>query len=430
MDAQRPAPTQRRHRTGKRTRRRPRGVQVVERDGYWHAHGSVRIDGRGVRVRRSLGLALAAASLEQAEVARDELVDEIKARVTGKVGRGDSVAVAAAAYLRRKRERPLRPSSIRIVKEIVARFGQRRLNDIAAAEWRAWIDGDQGPNGFRPGRMTGRSASSRERHLNGILAFLAFAKRNHGLGELPGFERDKKARNPNRRMRRRVEELRPDLIQLLFDCAHISIRAQLAVERCTGARLSSVLFAARVCDLILARGREQITFPRTKNGEEVTAVLDRTAVAVLKEYLKWRGDLHDREAPLFLTFRRQAYVDNGRAFGGPNKTGFNAAKRRAQKAILQQAATEEARLRRGGQHKAATVARDRAEADSALIGKVTQHWFRHRLATLMLRKDPRAAMEQGGWLDIRSVIGYSHDVPEYRRQLVVQMDEAAMPQRR
>jgi hypothetical protein len=45
----------------------------------------------------------------------------------------------------------------------------------------------------------------------------------------------------------------------------------------------------------------------------------------------------------------------------------------------------------------------------------------------MLRKDPRAAIEQcqqGGWLDIRSVIGYSHDVPEYRRQLVAEMDDS------
>jgi hypothetical protein len=323
MDAQRPAPAQRRHRTGKRAGRRPRGVQVVERDGYWHAHGSLRIDGRGVRVRRSLDLAVAAASLEQAETARDELVDEIKARVTGKVGRGDPVAVAAAAYLRRKRERPLRPSSIRIVKEIVARFGQRRLNDIAAAEWRAWIDGDQGP-----GRMTGRSAATRERHLNGILAFLAYARRNHGLGELPTSSATGRPATRTAASAAAWRELRPELIQLLFDCAHITIRAQLAVERCTGARVSSVLFAARVCDLILAQGREQITFPRTKNGEDVTAVLDATAVAVLNDYLKWRGKLHEREAPLFLTWRRKPYVDNGRASGGPNKTGFNAAKRR------------------------------------------------------------------------------------------------------
>jgi hypothetical protein len=32
-------------------------------------------------------------------------------------------------------------------------------------------------------------------------------------------------------------------------------------------------------------------------------------------------------------------------------------------------------------------------------------------------------MEQGGWLDIRSVMGYSHDVPEYRRKLVLEADD-------
>jgi hypothetical protein len=56
-----------------------------------------------------------------------------------------------------------------------------------------------------------------------------------------------------------------------------------------------------------------------------------------------------------------------------------------------------------------------AEADAVLLGRVTQHWIRHMLATRLLRKDPRAAMEQGGWLDIRSVIGYAQDVPEHRR---------------
>jgi hypothetical protein len=41
--------------------------------------------------------------------------------------------------------------------------------------------------------------------------------------------------------------------------AHITpSRAQLAVARCTSARVSTVLFAARVCDLILARRRELI----------------------------------------------------------------------------------------------------------------------------------------------------------------------------
>jgi hypothetical protein len=60
-----------------------------------------------------------------------------------------------------------------------------------------------------------------------------------------------------------------------------------------------------------------------------------------------------------------------------------------------------------------------------LLGRVTQHWFRHLLATRLMRLDPRAAMEQGGWLDIRSVIGYAQDVPAHRRQLVRDMDDLA-----
>jgi hypothetical protein len=51
--------------------------------------------------------------------------------------------------------------------------------------------------------------------------------------------------------------------------------------------------------LILAEGREQITFHNTKNGESVTAILHPRAVEALKAYLKVRGRLHDREGPLF-----------------------------------------------------------------------------------------------------------------------------------
>jgi hypothetical protein len=34
-------------------------------------------------------------------------------------------------------------------------------------------------------------------------------------------------------------------------------------------------------------------------------------------------------------------------------------------------------------------------------------------------------MEQGGSLDIRSVIGYAHDVSEHHRRLVVDIDDLA-----
>lgn len=65
--------------------------------------------------------------------------------------------------------------------------------------------------------------------------------------------------------------------------------------------------------------------------------------------------------------------------------------------------------------------------------------FRLRGAPLATRRDvaqsldpslaPRCAshavMEQGGWLDIRSLMGYAHDAPEYRRQIAAEMDDVA-----
>jgi integrase len=401
-----------RNRARKRAGRRPRGVWLTERDGYWHAVGTLRAAGRSIRVRRSLGLPVSVPQRE-AEVELEAYVEDVKAIASGKVCRGDPVAIAAKAYLDLPRDRPLGATAVDIVKEITRRFGPRRFNEIGADEWRLWVDGDD----KTPGRMTGRAASTRERFLNGVLAFLTFGKQFHGLGALPEFRRDNKARNPNRRMRRRVAELRPDLIRMLFDSMHISIRAQLAVEWSTGARVSSVLYAARVCDLILARSREQITFPGTKNGEDVTAALAPTAVAILNEYLAWRGNLHDREAPLFLTFRRKPY---GR---GKNKTGFNAGKRRCAESILARGEQHARELIARGLRKLAREAREKAVADAALIRKVTQHWFRHMLATRMVRHDPRATMEQGGWLDIRSVMGYTHDVPKHRHRLVAGMDD-------
>jgi site-specific recombinase XerD len=400
-------------RARKRTGRRPRTVRLAERDGYWHATGTLIAGGRATRVRKSLGLSVASTTYRQAEVALAEYLDDEKARLAGQSGRGDSVAVATEGYLRAPRKRALGASTVRIVKKIASRFGRRRLNTIDTQEWRDWVD----ELNLR------RKAATRERFLNGVVGFLNFAMRNHGLAAPPSFERDSEARNPNRRARRRTEELSADLIRALFDAAHISLRAQLAVEYATGSRVSSVLYGVRLCDLNLGKGREQITFRGTKNGEDVTAALNPTAVGILKDYLAWRGSLHDREAPLFLTFRRKPYADNGRSYGGQNKTAFKAARRRAVAVVLAKAERDAARLEAAGKTKAAAVLRQEAQADAALLGRVTQHWFRHLLATRLVRVDPRAAMEQGGWLDIRSVIGYAQDVPAHRRRLVADLDE-------
>lgn len=399
-------------RARKRAGRRARGLAIIERDGYWHVQGTVRASGRSIRVRRSLGIPAEAAAYDAAWDEARAIEEDIRAEATGQAGRGDAVAIAAQAYLTFKRKRPLAPSAIRIVKEVVAKFGTRRLNDIKTSEWKRWIEERHAHN----------KAETRERFLNGVVALLRFAKKHHGLAEIPAFERDKDARNPVRRARRRVSDLRPDLIGLLLQCSHITLRAQLAVEWSTGARVSSVLYGVRVCDVILAPGREQIIFRDTKNGDDVAAALHPTAAEILREYAEWRGRLHEREQPFFLTFKRKPYVDNGRATGGQNKRAFNAAKRRARRALLKRAFDDAWRLRQEGRRDEALALLLAAREDARLLRRVTQHWFRHMLATRMAPMDLRAAMEQGGWKDHRSVLGYVHDVPERRRAIVLGFD--------
>ncbi|MCK7615224.1 tyrosine-type recombinase/integrase [Roseibium sediminicola] len=399
-------------RKGKRAGRRARGLAPVDRDGVWHVHGTVRAGRRSIRVRKSLGLPVDRVSQDAAIEECRRYESEIIAEATGQKTPGAFVSVAAADYLTRTREKPLGKTTVDIVQEIARTFGLQRLNEIAEDDWHRHVDQ----------RQKGNSAATRERYLNALLSFLKFCQgRKYRLDQLPEFDRDKRARNPNRRTRRRVRELRPDLVARLMMAAHITIRAQMAVEWSTGARVSSVLHGCRVCDLILAEGREQITFHDTKNGESVDAALHPTAAAILRDYIEWRGRLHEREAPLFLTYKRKPYSDNGGSSGGQNKTGFKAAKRRAAAAVLQDA-QERARKQRDPKRRQAIL--DDAEADAALLKSVTQHWFRHMLASRMLRDgDIRAAMEQGGWLDPRSVIGYTHDVPEFRRSVVSKFDD-------
>jgi hypothetical protein len=166
--------------------------------------------------------------------------------------------------------------------------------------------------------------------------------------------------------------------------------------------------------------RKQITFYDTKNGETVTAHLHPRAVAALNEYVAWRGMLHDREVPLFLTHRREPYSE--KSAGVQNKTAFNAMKRRARRALRKKAMLDARELLGKGDRKGASEVVARLRDHHRLIERITQHWFRHLLAT-KLRGDLRAAMDQGGWIDERSVLGYTMDVPEHRRRLIDRLDE-------
>jgi site-specific recombinase XerD len=301
-----------------------------------------------------------------------------------------------------------------IIQEVVRKFGFRLLTEIQSKDWRDWLDA----------RHVGNLQDSRQRHVNIVRPFLKWCvHEDRGyLPAVPALVDPDAAREKTKRQaprpRRRVAELRPDLLVFVFGHAHISLRAQLYTEWSTGARVSSIIFGCALGDLVLTDARCQVTFHNTKNGDDVVAKLHPAAVEVLREYLEWRGRLHMRKEPLFLTHHRRPYsrkaFDKGAS--GFNKTGLNAMKRRAIRALLRASV----RARRDGDPALA----DQLRADARLVRQFTQHWLRHWFATYgRAMQIPRSFIKaQAGWRDDRSIERYEQDVEAMRQQLI-----AAMP---
>ncbi len=402
------------------TRRRSApGLQLVERDGTWHVHGTVRLRGldggrRSVRVRKGTGLPARDDTRTAAETLRDTWALEIRNQVIHGVRPSRALSLAVEAWLKRPRDAGRKAGwrEISFAQSIVRRFGVRLLNEISAEEWSSLVEG----------AVEGRSPATRERLLNTAMSFLNWCakppRRWIAPEKLPHFERNAAARKPRHRLRRRVAELRPDLIRLLIDSAGAHLKPQLWVEWSTGQRVSAVL-KLRLSDVVLAPGREQVTFGKTKTGEPVTSSLHPAAAEAIRDYLKIRGRLWDREGPLFLTRAGKAYA-TGNDLSGHNRTAFDNAKRRANGVRRRQALAEALELRRQGRLEQARQVAGQAWADTRLLRQVTQHWFRHLLATTMmaLRASVRDGMDQGGWLTVESYMAYAHDVPDVRRAVV------------
>jgi site-specific recombinase XerD len=398
-------------RTSARTRR-PAGLAVIERDGHFHIHGTVTVRGRSKRLRDSTKLP-----------ARPEFKDaafEIKRRIEAEdveevvFGKKPSLALGVAARqhlgLNAKGEeipgegRQVSGNDLKILKRVIKKFGLRQLDEISGAEWSSWIKAENRNN----------SAATIVRFATPIRVFLRWCgDPERGWLTVPRFDLPKLPRQRHR-MRRRVAELTPALLVFFLEHAPIHLRAQAYTEWSTGARVSSILFGCRLCDLILAPGRNQITFHDTKNGDPITAHLHPAAADVVGEYLDHRGRLDEREGPLFLTDRHLPYSRTRKAGGynGTNKTSWGNTVRRAVSAKRQQAAANE--------HPEEAA---RLVAEAELLAQVTQHWLRHWFATHALASgmDLRAIAEQGGWRDYRSIQGYQHDVPEVRRRAVEQL---------
>jgi site-specific recombinase XerD len=396
-------------------KKRSPGLRVEDRGGYWHVRGTVRAKGRSKRLRESTGLRATAENFDAAEKIRLDYEAEYRDQVVHGKRPSVPVPVAADQFLESRRQagRPYSTIDARRIQAVTERFHTRAIGDLADSEWDAFI----------ADRCAGLSASTRERWLAIVVAFLNWcaSSKRRWIDHVPEFDRNKAARKPRHRRARRVAEFTPRLIQFIIARAAPHIKGQLAVEWSTGARVSSVLHHCRLRDLVLAPGRSQITFSVTKNGDPVTASLHTPAAELIAEYLQWRGDLQDRDAPLFVTDVKDPRTGKWRAYSrhqSSNRVGFNGMKRRAARDRRAEGATIARALRRQGDRAGAWQAIYEARREASLIAEITQHWFRHNLATQL---DLRSAMEQGGWRDITSVMGYKHDIPERRRADVEKM---------
>lgn len=415
MDRGRVSGAEKRANHRRKRKKSPPGLRVVERNGFWHLYGTVRATGRSELIRETTGLTATPENWDAANTLRIKRESSFRDVVVHGKRPSIPLAIAAYKYVEHRRElgRPLAPGDHAKIIDVVKALGpSTTLDSITEESWQDLVRR----------RHANNKPETRERWLNPIVAFLSWcAHKKRRWCELPEFERNKEARKPRHRRARRVAELTPDLVLFLVDHAAPHLKGQIAIEWATGGRVSSVLYGCRVCDYIPIPGREQITFHDTKNGEPVTAAVHPVAAKLMRDYLEWRGDLHDREAPLFVTPRKDArgkrlpYANNERAYGGQNKRAFSGMKQRAIKALRTKAASEAIMLWRAGKRDHAKSLVVEAKAKASLIAQVTQHWFRHLVATLL---DTDTAMEQGGWRDHSSVKGYKHDVPERRRERV------------
>jgi site-specific recombinase XerD len=399
---------------GRPGRGRRGGLIVIERDGHWHITGTTTVRGRSYSPRKTTGLRATPENKPLAEDVRKRLETEFFELVVYGKKPAKELALAAHQYLGLDENgekiagqgKDLGWLDLKILKKTIGEFGLRGLNHITTDEWSDWVR--RNTKGNKPRTV--------HRFWSPVRSFLAWCARpSQGwLASVPEIDLPALPKG-NHALRRRVTELSPELLVFLFDQAPIHLRAQVYTQWCTGARVISILFGCRLCDLVLTPGRSQITLHDTKNGDTVSAALHDNVAGVLAEYLDWRGRLNDREGPLFLTDRKKPYSRKSRARGcsSENKTAWRLMKARAV-AIRHQLAAETADAE----------VRERLLAEANLLSQVSPHWLRHWFATHALKAgmDLRAIAEQGGWRDYRSIQRYQHDVPEARQRAV-----AALP---
>jgi hypothetical protein len=393
-------------------------LTIFVRDRHYHVRGTIRHAGLKKRVRESLEIPFSRENedLEAAKAAARALAEKVRGELGGGVA-PRSFAEVALGYLQRprKKKKPLGATSVVVIRELTAHFGTRILRDIPSAEFVSFIDE----------RNVGNTAETRERQLNVLVALLTVAIAAGQYPTMPDFVRNQEARNPSTRKTRPVERVGTNIVSAIFRCSHIANTFQYAIEEITGARVSSVLFGCSLGDLNLAPGKMILRFHDTKPGFDVPAALPEEMRALVDAFLAWRGEQvraghvgPGSDEPLILTPKGVPYVKNDSYTGTRNKTAWAGAKRRAKILIEQEYELAISACEAKGDRRTADELRRKKADDLAILKRLTQHWFRHLLATTLGRLDPKAAMQQGGWKDARSLAGYMMSDAEYQRELV------------
>lgn len=390
-------------------------LTIFQRGDYFHVRGTVRKGDRSKLVREGLGVV---ATRQNKPIAEIE-ARRIEARVAAELGGGKrlSFATNANSFLTRSPAKPVGSRDAAIIQELTRHFGTRILWDIPPHEFVRFVDE----------RQRGNKSESRERYLSTVCSFLNVTISGGQYPEMPPFIRDQNARNPATRAKRPVQQFRQDLVQDIINAAHATIGIQLAVEWVGGSRVSSVLQGCTLGDLDLSNRQMTLTFRDTKNGDDVPVALPEALRSTFLAYLEWRtlqvraGKIGPgSDQPLFLHYKGRPYKPNNGAWGTQNKTGFNAAKRRAIKVVEARYDAKIVAMKAAGDvTEVDRLQRFKAD-DIALLKRITQHWLRHKFATDVGRKDPVAAKRQGGWRDSRSLAGYLIEDAEYQRDLIEQ----------
>lgn len=400
----------------KRTKRKPTKIEpwdcgsmrITARGDWFHATGTISAGGGSIRIRKTLDVRATKGNKPEAERESRRLESEARARLGGGVVRKSVATLVAERF-----KSHIGPSDRRILCDLTTKFTVRILYDIPPEVIVAFVTE----------RQLGNSAETRERYISTVCAFLNRQIANGQYPTLPKFVRDKKARNPDSRARRPVQQFRVLLLADIINAAHITIGIQLHIEYIGGTRVSSILHGATLGDLDL--NKMVLTFRNTKNGDDVPVALPATVKQPLYEYLAWRS-IQVREGrvapgsdqPLFLTYKGKPYKPNQGAWGTQNKNGFNGAKRRAIVVVTERYDAAIKAMNCAGEFaEAERLMRLKAD-DIKILRAITQHWLRHKFATDVGRLDLQAAKRQGGWKSLKSVLGYLIADAEYQRELV------------